>query len=93
MIEQMKKRVELGDAQAIYNLGVFYSEGLYGLPQDHAKASELYHQAGELGHTRSYFNIGILYYNGDGVERDEKMKTFRVRACQSQASGLKRKTP
>ena len=72
MIEQMKKRVELGDAQAIYNLGVFYSEGLYGLPQDHAKASELYHQAGELGHTRSYFNIGILYYNGDGVERDEK---------------------
>ena len=58
MIEQYKKRMELGDAQAIYNLGCWYYNGRYGLPQDHAKALELWHRAAELGSAKSYYNIG-----------------------------------
>ena len=42
------------------------------MPQDRAKALELWHRAGELGHTISYYNIGGAYYNGNGVERDNK---------------------
>jgi len=71
-IIQIKKRMKVGDAEAIYNLGCCYSEGSRGLPQDHTKALELWHQAGELGHARSYYSVGAAYYAGNGVERDEK---------------------
>ena len=72
IVEQMKKRMEFGDAEAIYNLGCWYYNGRYGLPQDHAKALELLHRAAKLGNAKSYYNIGIAYMRGDGVERNEK---------------------
>ena len=70
-IKQAKKRVEIGDVEAIYGLGCFYDEGRYGLPQNREKALELWHRAAELGHARSCCSIGINYWNGRGVkERD-----------------------
>ena len=72
MIEQVKKRIEVNDAHAIYSLGCYYSHGSHGLPQDHAKALELWHQAAELGNASSYYSIGNSYLQGNGVERDEK---------------------
>ena len=72
MIKRLKKRVEVGDAQAIFVLGCFYDEAAYGLPQDREKALELWYRAGELGIAGAYYNIGIGYRNGVGVERDEK---------------------
>ena len=42
------------------------------MPQDYAKALELWHQAAKLGNALSYHNIGNAYYFGRGVERDEK---------------------
>ena len=38
------------------------------MPQDFAKATELYLRAGELGCAEAYFNLGVAYYNGRGVE-------------------------
>ena len=70
-VEQAKKRMEVDDAEAIYNMGCFYSGGRHGLPQNYAKAVELWHQAAELGNARSFFNVGAAYYSGNGVERDE----------------------
>ena len=72
MIERYEKRMKLNDATAFYNIGGFYSEGLYGYPQNYAKASELYHRAAELGCVESHNNIGYAYFNGEGVGRDEK---------------------
>ena len=72
MIEQFKKRMKVDDADAIYGLGCFYDDGMYGFPQDYAKALELYHQAAELGHAPSHYSIGGAYYDGRGVGRDEK---------------------
>ena len=40
--------------------------------QDITKASKLLHRAGGLGYTKSYTNAGIIYYRGEGVERDFK---------------------
>jgi TPR repeat protein len=71
MIEQMKKRMEISDVEAIYNLGCYYGNGLHGLPQDRAKALELWHRAAKLGNATSYYSIGAAYYEGNGVERDE----------------------
>jgi TPR repeat protein len=75
MIEMYKKRVEVGDAEAIFGLGCCYSEGLYGMTRDRAKALELWQQAGELGCAEAYGNIGNVYHLGSDVERDEKKAT------------------
>ena len=74
VIERIKKRIEAGDAEAIFSLGCYYVEELYGLPRDHNKALELWHRAGELGFATAYYNIGNAYdhHSGRGVERDNK---------------------
>jgi len=71
-LNRMQKRVEVGDAQAIYSFGHYYFLGNYGLPQDIPKALELWHRAGELGFASAYNNIGYAYRNGRGVEVDKK---------------------
>ncbi|KAL7523254.1 hypothetical protein ACHAXR_000096, partial [Thalassiosira sp. AJA248-18] len=45
--ERLAKRIEAGDAGAMYNLGHHYFEG-DGVPQDSNKALELWHQAAKL---------------------------------------------
>ena len=72
MIERIKKRIEAGDANAMFTLGCFYSKGEIGLPRDLSKALELWHRAGELGYAGAYYNIGHAYYFGEGVERDQE---------------------
>ena len=63
-IEQYKKRMEVDDAEAMHDLGCDYSNGAYGLPQDYAKALELWHRAAELGNAAAYYSIGDAYYVG-----------------------------
>ena len=75
MIENEKKRMDLGDPMAIFSLGVYYNQGIHGFPQNYRKALELWHRAGELGIAESYTNIGVCYNNGDGVEMDKKKAT------------------
>ena len=70
-IKRLKKRIEAGDVEAIFGLGCFYDQGMYGLTQDQDKAMELYHEAGDLGYAAAYHNIGNAYDSGVGVERDE----------------------
>ena len=43
-----------------------------GVPRNETKALELWHRAGKLGHAESYYNIGICYYQGNGMEVDKK---------------------
>lgn len=71
-IKRNEKRVEMNDPIAFLNMGGYYVNGLFGLPQNMAKALELWHRAGELGNSQAYNNIGTIYDTGDGVEVDEK---------------------
>ena len=73
IVERLKK---LGDALAMYNMGCHYYHGRCGLPQNHAKASELWHRAAELGNVKSYYSIGYAYDLGNGVERDKKKAEY-----------------
>ena len=72
IVDSLRKRVEMGDVEAMNILGYYYAEGIYGFSQNGAKALELWHRAGELGHTESYCCIGNAYVFGRGVERDKK---------------------
>ena len=69
IIEMLKRRMEVDDPYAFALMGNFHDRGEYGLPQDSAKATELWHKAGKFG----YAHIGHAYYYGEGVERDTKM--------------------
>jgi len=73
LIKRVMKRVELSDAQAIYELGCHYHRGTHDLSEDMNKALELWHRAGELGSVDAYHNIGFAYMNGDSVRLDRKM--------------------
>jgi len=68
-VEREMKRVEIGDAMAIFNLGYYYALGLYGYPHDYDKALGLWHRAGELGFAESYYNIGNAYLQGKWIRR------------------------
>ena len=72
---KMIKRVEANDPLALYNIGCYHRDGLYGFPQDYHKALELWHRAAELGHAGAYTCIGIAYNRGEGVEVDKKKAT------------------
>ena len=71
-VERTKKLIEKGNATAFYVLGGYYANGTMGLPQDCAKANELYLKAGELGCCDAYHNLGNSYYYGRGVATDMK---------------------
>ena len=73
-VERVKKLMEKGNAYAFYMLAGCYIKGIMGLPQDEAKAkaNELYIKAGQLGCALAYYNLGILYTTGNGVEIDTK---------------------
>jgi len=76
MGKRMMKRVKVDDPMAIYNLGCYHRDGLRGFPQDHTKALELFHRAGELGSAESYGSIGYVYNNGQGVKVDKKKAKY-----------------
>jgi TPR repeat protein len=64
-VEELKKRVEVNDAGAMYVLGSYYAHGQLGLLQDRNKAMELWKQAAKLGSSKVDFALGA-YYHGSG---------------------------
>ena len=70
--ERIQKRVQLDDAEAMFTLGNYYRNGEFGVPQDYAKAFELFVRAGDLGYAEAYNDVGLAYENGHGVEIDKK---------------------
>ena len=71
-VKRVNKLMEKGNADAFNQLGGYYGQGIMGMPQDWAKANELYLKAGELGCAGAYFNLGNSYSVGRGVEIDMK---------------------
>ena len=59
--ERIMKRVEKGNAQAMYELGCCFMRGLHGLPLDRDKGLELWHQSAELGCALAYEHSYFLH--------------------------------
>ena len=71
-IRLLKKLMDKGNDEAFHQLAGYYAAGTNGMPQNWAKANELYLKAGELGCAGGYYNLGNSYHEGWGVERDMK---------------------
>ena len=72
IVKRNEKRIKMNDPVGMSGIGCMYRDGDCGLPQDHAKALEFWHRAGELGCAEAYYSIGYAYYSGRGVEIDKK---------------------
>ena len=70
-LAMIQKRVDKGDAEAIYQLGTKYHFGSLGLTKNVPRAIELWTEAAELGSLEAHFRLGCRYYNGDGVNEDK----------------------
>ena len=71
-IKRMMNLMEKGNAMAFYIHAGCYAEGIKGMPQDWAKANELWLKAGELGCAEAYARLGYSFSNGRGIEIDKK---------------------
>jgi hypothetical protein len=60
------KRVKANDPTAIFQLGLEqYNKGYY------SRAFEYFTKAAELGNARAHYQLSNMYYDGQGVEKDE----------------------
>ena len=79
-VNRLKKLVNAGNADAFDNLAGCYERGVFGLPQDMAKARQLYLKAGELGYSMAYYNLGCSYQSGEGVEMKKAIHYWELAA-------------
>jgi len=75
-VKRTKNLVDRGNAEAFNHLAGLYSHGIRGMPQDYQKANELWLKGGELGCAEAYYNLGIVYRRGEGVEIDDKKAIY-----------------
>jgi hypothetical protein len=67
---EWKVSAEAGQAEAEFDLGVLYAQGL-GVRRDLTEAMTWYRKAAEQGNAAAEFALGQLYLRGWGVPRDE----------------------
>ncbi|MBR6436610.1 MAG: sel1 repeat family protein, partial [Thermoguttaceae bacterium] len=80
-INEWRQAAEQGDADAQYNLGVFYSQD-DSVDKDMTEAVKWFRKAAELGHVEAQFNLALCYAKGEGVDKDteEALKWHRKAA-------------
>ena len=62
---------DLGNAEALFNMGVFYMEGM-GCDQDMEMSAKYFHRAARRRHPDAQYAYADLLSNGWGVEQDQK---------------------
>ena len=78
-IEGLQRRIEQGDAEAMYLLGRIYHIGEF-VEADYEKAMVLYRRANALGYPLAANNIGSLY--DDMGEPEQSIEWFEQGICQ-----------
>jgi uncharacterized protein len=68
--KEWKAAADAGQAEAQFDLGVLYAQGL-GVRRDLTEASKWYRKAADQGNAEAEFALGQMYSRGWGVPRDE----------------------
>jgi len=80
---ELWSRAQVGNAEALTDLGIKYSHGSGGLPEDEREAARLYKLAADQGHARGLCNLGFLYHEGRGglpKDRNEAARLYKLAA-------------
>lgn len=73
--ELMKRTADAGHTRAQFNTGVFYAQG-HGVEQDCGMAVIYYSMAAMLGDRDANYNLGLLFFLGQGVKQPDQEKAF-----------------
>ena len=68
-VARINARVSAGDAFAMYILGGHYREGVKGVPQNFAKAIEMWQRSAKLGCAGAHSNLGIFYKESGNMKK------------------------
>ncbi len=81
---------ERGNAEANFNLGILYEDGL-GVPKDMARALQYFERSAESGNQRAQYRLGLLYSAGGTVPLDpaRSRKWLGAAAAQGDADAAK----
>ena len=92
-IAALRVKANAGDADAQYNLGVWYNFG-HGVPQDSVQAVAWIRKAADQGLVGAQFNLGNAYRDGQGVPQDyvESHKWFNLAASRMSAANQQQLT-
>jgi TPR repeat protein len=74
---------EEGNADAQYNLGVFYERG-QGIPQNYTQAIYWYQKAAQQGYAAAENNLAGMYLDGRGLPRDYTQALYWYRKAADQ---------
>ncbi len=69
-LQALQHAASAGSSEGEHRLALVYAEGLAGVPRNDARAAQLFEQAANAGHQRAQLDLGILYFRGQGVQRD-----------------------
>ncbi len=88
-ISDLKKKADLGEAEAQYALGRAYESG-NGIPQRTDQAALWYRKAAQQGNPKAQNGLGVLYWLGDGIEKDkvEAVRWYHKAARQGNANAM-----
>lgn len=72
-----------GNAQASFNLGILYEDGL-GITQNNSKAIYYYDKAATAGSSKAQYRLGLLYSAGIKTPKDDKKAVKWLTAAAAQ---------
>jgi TPR repeat protein len=86
-LDETRKKAEVGDAEAQFDLGSVYANGDV-VPKDYIEAAKWFRKAAEQGFANAQLFLGNMYENGDGVPKDyaQAVKWYRKAAEQGLAN-------
>jgi TPR repeat protein len=89
-VQQALDLAAQGNSEAQYLTGWRYQFGDDGLPVDYENAAEWYRQAAEQGHTGAQNQLGNLYSEGLGIEKDplRALQWYRKAADQGHMTSM-----
>jgi hypothetical protein len=69
--KRMMKRIKANDPATLFQTGIkYHNEG------DYDGAFEYFTKAADLGYLMAHHQLGIMYYRGKGVEKDEEKEVY-----------------
>src|SRR5690606_796600 len=71
-LQMYEQAAAMGDNEAMYLAGLCYINMENALPPDHKKGFTYFRRAAENGYPKAMRAVGLLYYGGTGVEKDQQ---------------------
>lgn len=85
--DELIEEANQGGAEALYQLGLFFLDGVHGFGADEYKGANCLASAAERGHGAALYELANLHILGKGVPQDYKKARELLESAASQGNG------